>query len=92
MIVRILGEGQFNVPDDELAGLNDLDNQLVDAIDSGDRDTFKETLDALLSGVRDAGERLPDDALESSDFVLPPGDASLEEVKDLLSDEGLVPG
>ena len=27
-----------------------------------------------------------------SDLILPPADATLEEVRDLLSDDGLIPG
>jgi hypothetical protein len=34
---------------------------------------------------------VPDDALVDSDLILPPSDASLEEVRGLLGDEGLIP-
>ena len=49
-------------------------------------------LDALLNAVRAAGTPLPDESLEDSDLILPPADATLEEVRELLSDEGLIPG
>jgi hypothetical protein len=42
--------------------------------------------------VRELGEPLPDDALEPSELILPPPDASLDEVRDMLSDDGLIPG
>jgi hypothetical protein len=32
------------------------------------------------------------DALDESDLILPPADASIAEVKDLLGDDGLIPG
>ena len=46
---------------------------------------------ALLDAVRQQGDRLEDDSLEESDLILPPSDATLEEVRALLTDEGLVP-
>jgi len=47
---------------------------------------------ALLDAVRTGGTPLPVDALKDSDLILPPADATLEEVRDLLSDDGLIPG
>jgi hypothetical protein len=92
MIVRILGEGQLDLPDDALEDLNRRDDELVAAIDANDDDAFDRALAALLEGVRAAGQRLPDDYLGPSELVLPGGDSTLGEVRDLLSDEGLIPG
>ena len=92
MIVRILGEGQRTVDDGELEGLNALDNDLVAAVDSGDADGFGQALAALLDKVRQVGKALPDDEIVPSDLVLPSADASLDEVRELLGDEGLIPG
>ena len=61
-------------------------------MEQGDRETFSQSLDALLNAVRTAGTPLPDESLEDSDLILPPADATLEEVRELLSDEGLIPG
>ena len=92
MIVRILGEGQWNVSDDHLAALNELDSAVESAVDGEDRETFAASLAALLDAVRSGGVPLPDESLEDSDLILPPADATLEEVRELLSDEGLIPG
>ena len=92
MIVRILGEGQWEVSDDQLDGLNQLDAKVEAAVESGDQVTFSQSLDALLHAVRDAGTPLPDESLEDSDLILPPTDATLEEVRELLADDGLIPG
>lgn len=92
MIVRVLGEGQFDVPDDGLDELNELDGQLVAAIDARDNEKFARALQSLLDGVRSIGAPVPDDFLGPSDYVLPSSDATLEEVRDLLSEEGLLPG
>ena len=92
MIVRILGEGQRAVDDGDLEGLNALDNDLIAAVDSGDEDGFNRALSALLDKVRQIGKALPDDEIVPSDLVLPSADASLDEVRELLGDEGLIPG
>jgi hypothetical protein len=92
MIVRILGEGQYDVPDDAVEGLNVCDEAVVAAIESGDEAGFVAALAELLKGVHAAGTPSPLDALVPSDLVLPGADASLEEVRELLGDEGLIPG
>ena len=40
MIVRILGEGRYDVPDADLPAIEQLDAQLVDAMDRGDEAAF----------------------------------------------------
>ncbi|MFD4612028.1 hypothetical protein ACFWOT_28950 [Streptomyces sp. NPDC058440] len=92
MIVRIMGEGQVRLADDHLADLNKLDDELLAEMEKGDGPGFRRTLAALLSRVRELGEPVPDDSLEPSDLILPSADATLEEVRDLLSDDGLIPG
>jgi hypothetical protein len=92
VIVRILAEGQWTVADDQLDRLNALDSALEAAIADGDALTFAKSLEALLDAVRTSGSPLPDDALDDSDLILPPADATLEEVRELLNDDGLIPG
>lgn len=92
MIVRILGEGQVDVPDTELDSLNNLDEAVQQAVDGGDDEAFTQSLAALLNRVRQIGNPVPDDEILPSDLVLPSADASLAEVRELLGDEGLIPG
>jgi hypothetical protein len=92
MIVRILGEGQFDVPDEDIAGLNVLDDKLQQAIEASDETSFRAALTDLLNRVREIGRAVPVEELVSSKLILPGPDASLEEVRDLLSDDGLIPG
>ena len=92
MIVRILGEGQFDVDNGDLDALNTLDDALQAAVDGGDEARFAESLTALLTRVREVGKPLPADEIVPSDLVLPSSDASLAEVRELLGDEGLIPG
>ncbi|MFC4030266.1 hypothetical protein ACFO3J_02140 [Streptomyces polygonati] len=92
MIVRIMGEGQVRLDNAQVTELNTLDAELLAAIESGDEKGFHRTLGALLDGVRRLGEPLPDDSLEPSELILPSPDASLEEVRSMLRDDGLIPG
>lgn len=92
MIVRILGEGQFEVDDARLAELNYLDEALVTTCEAGDGEAFARDLVALVAGVRAAGTPVPDEYLGPSDLLLPGPDATLEEVQGMLSEEGLLPG
>lgn len=92
MIVRILGDDQYEVVDAEVAGLNELDDELQRAVDSGDERRFAAALAALLARVRAVGTKLPVDALTPSDALLPQDDASLAEVAETLHEEGLIPG
>ncbi|MEU3658879.1 hypothetical protein AB0E77_03820 [Streptomyces sp. NPDC032940] len=91
MIVRIMGEGQVRLADGRLAELNKLDDELLAEMENGDGPGFRATLQALLAKVHELGEPLPDDSLEPSDLILPSPDATLEEVRELLSDNGLIP-
>ena len=63
MIVRILGEGQWDVADDHVDALNELDAAVEAAVEAGDQAAFTERLAALLDAVRTAGHaaarRLP---------------------------------
>ncbi|MEU3447727.1 hypothetical protein AB0H29_10930 [Streptomyces thermolilacinus] len=91
MIVRIMGEGQVRLADGHFAELDRLDDELLAEMETGDGAGFRRTLHALLDRVRELGERLPDDSLEPSELILPSPDASLEDVRSLLSDDGLIP-
>lgn len=92
MIVRIMGEGQMRLDDSHLAALDVLDDELLAETESGDEEGFRRTLGALLDAVRRLGAPLPDDSLEPSGLILPAPDATLSEVREMLRDDGLIPG
>ena len=92
MIVRILGEGQFRVDDAATAQLNDLDANLETAVNRKDEAAFTAALTSMLAQVRAEGSALPPDILEPSDLILPAQDSSMDDVRKLLTDEGLIPG
>ena len=91
MIVRIAMEDQYRVPDDDAARLNELDNAVVDAVQAGDEERFRQLLDEMITLVRTDGEHLPDDELLSSDVILPPADISFEEAARGFTGDGLIP-
>ncbi|MFJ2604620.1 hypothetical protein ACIQOU_25045 [Streptomyces sp. NPDC091279] len=92
MIVRIMGEGQVKLAGSHFTELNSLDDELLAEVESGDDTAFRHTLHALLNKVRELGTPVPDTTLTPSDLILPSPDATLEEVREMLSDDGLIPG
>jgi hypothetical protein len=91
MIVRLMGEGQYQVDEELLSQLNDLDIEAQAAIDAEDEPALDDKLDQMWQLVRDRGEQLSEDELSASDLIIPPSDLTLEETRKLFSDEGLIP-
>jgi hypothetical protein len=87
MIVRILGEGRFNVPEGDMPAVEQLDAQLTDALDRADDVAFDSALNDLVNQVRHTGTLLPADDLQTSGLVVPHPGSSLSEVKELLAQE-----
>ncbi|MBS43248.1 MAG: hypothetical protein CMH83_08830 [Nocardioides sp.] len=92
MIIRVLGEGQYDVAERALGRLNQLDEVVEAAVEAGDEDAFRAALEDLLECVRTVGVPHAVDDLVESDLVLPHPDASLAEVREMLADDGLIPG
>ncbi len=92
MIVRILTEGQFNLPGAHVDELNEIDNRLVEVVEQQDRAGFETLLKEMLDLVREKGTEVPIDELVESDLVLPEPDITLEEAEELFTGEGVLPG
>jgi hypothetical protein len=91
VIVRVSGDGQFNLPDQDADRLNELDNRAVAAIDQGDETGFRELWSQMLELVASDGNRISDDELVESDVILPPRDISFDEARGEFTGEGLIP-
>jgi PspA-Associated protein len=91
MIVRISGEGQFDLADSESARLNELERVVIEAAEQGEEEDYKSAFAALLDHVRGAGAPVAEDELEGSDVILPPADTSLAEAAADFTGEGLIP-
>jgi len=92
VIVRIATEDQYELSDDHATRLNELDNAIVDAVDAGNEDTFRQLFDEMLGLIRRDGRPLDDDDLRDSEVIVPPPDLSFEEAGREFSGEGLIPG
>jgi hypothetical protein len=86
MIVRILGEGRYDVPDADMPPIEQLDAQLVDAMDRGDEAAFDGTLADLIGQVRHTGTLVAPDDVRTSSQVVPHEGSTLEEVRALLAE------
>jgi hypothetical protein len=91
VIVRLMGEGQFDVDDEVAKGLNDLDEQAAQAVEAGDEEQLRQLLGRMAEAVRMNGARVPDEQLDASEAIIPPDDLSLDEARRLFEDEGLIP-
>jgi len=91
MIVRIAGEEQFRLEGGAVAEVERLDRELLEAVERGEEDRFQETLQRLLSLVREQGSPLGEDELAASDLILPPPDTTLAEAREDFSGEGWLP-
>ena len=91
MIVRISGEGQFKLPDEDAGRLNELDNRAVSAVEQGDETGFRELWSQMLEIVASDGNAVDDEDLVESDVILPPRDISFEEARGEFTGDGLIP-
>jgi hypothetical protein len=91
VIVRLMGEGQYRVDDSVRERLNELDDEAMAALEASDETELDQRLEEMFALVRAEGEPLPDDDLSASDVIIPPSDLTLEETRELISHDGLIP-
>ncbi len=91
MIVRIAGEGQYTLPDEDAERLNQLDNDAVAAVEAEDRAKFAELWSQMLELVKTDGTEVDGEDLDASDVILPPRDITFEEAQAEFTGEGLIP-
>jgi hypothetical protein len=87
MIVRIMGEGQYDLDGEGAETLERLDHQLFEAIEGGDDATFATVLAEALETVRSIGTLVDPATIVPSDLTLPHPHATLDEVRQLLSSD-----
>jgi hypothetical protein len=91
MIVRISGEEQYELPDDDAGQLNDLENAVVAVVEGGREAEFPAAYRAVLDFVREHGRVIGDDELQGSDVIVPPADLTFQEAGTEFTGEGLIP-
>lgn len=91
MIVRLMGEGQWQVDEGIRERLNTLDDEALAALERNDEGELDGKLEQMWALVKSEGEPLPEEELSASDVVIPPADLTLEETRQLFEGEGLIP-
>ncbi|HEY9206723.1 MAG TPA: hypothetical protein VIO58_12465 [Candidatus Methanoperedens sp.] len=91
MIVRLMGEGQFEIDSKHLDEMNRIDNNIVKIVVKGDEKSFKTEFKKLFDYVRRNGKKMPDNILKPSDIIIPPADVTVKEAQEIFKGEGLVP-
>ena len=96
MIIRIVGEGQWQGPDIQKGHLNRIDARVEHAIGTTSQNELTEALTELVTTVRTVGTPIADDNIIDSDLIVPDVSATIEEVSVWLSEnpagDGLIPG
>jgi len=90
VIVRISGEGQYELEDSKRDELHTLERTVLDAVEQGREAEFAAAYSALIEDVR-SGRRVADDELVPSDVILPPADTTFAEAGEEFTGEGLIP-
>lgn len=91
MIVRIMTEGQYELPDGVYDELNEIDNRVVSAVEDEDQAGYQHAFNELLSLIRSRGTPLGPEELRESQVIVPPPDLTLEEAEHEFNGDGLLP-
>jgi len=92
VIIRVFTEGQFRVDDDTTEVLNQLDTVLETAIRNEDEILFQDVLNRIHDVVTNFGMPIDEDEIVQSEVFLPDLDATITEVREMLKEDGLIPG
>ncbi|WP_406660949.1 hypothetical protein V7O66_00020 [Methanolobus sp. ZRKC3] len=90
MIIRIMGEGQYEVPRSLFDELNVIDNRIVELVDQGNEEDYRTELLKLIQVIKSNGKQLDDSSIVESNIIVPPEDLSLKEAKDIFTGSGLL--
>jgi hypothetical protein len=90
VIVRISGEGQYELDDSGIRKLDELDTALTNAMDAGDEQEFHRLLKSTVEFIRQSGREVPADTVVPSEVIVPPDDTTMDEAKKFFTDEGLM--
>lgn len=91
MIVRVATEGQYEIGDQQVEAVRELDQKAHAECQAGDEQLFRSTFERLLALIHSHGRLLSDEELLPSELILPPSDVSFDEARAEFSGEGLIP-
>lgn len=89
MIIRIMGEGQYNVKSSLFDTLNKIDNTIVENVQKGDEKAYRKNLSKLISTIKSKGELVDNKELIASDIIVPPPDMTFKEAHDVFRGTGI---
>lgn len=92
MIIRIMGDQQYEVKSSIVDQLNKIDNKIVELVEKGDEKNFRKELLKMINLVRKKGKPLDPKVIVESQLIIPPEDLTLEEAKKIFTGEGIIPG
>jgi hypothetical protein len=90
VIVRISGQGQFELDDSAAKRLDQIDTQLTSAIEANDEESFRRFLKEAIGFVEQSGKPLDPTRVVPSNVIIPPDDITLSEARQFFTDEGLM--
>jgi len=91
MIVRLMGEGQYELEKKHIDEVNKIDNNIVKIINKGDEEVFRSEFKKLSEYVRKNGKRISDEVIKPSEIIIPPSDLTLDEAKRIFAGDGIFP-
>lgn len=89
MIIRIVSEGQYEVPSSLFDELNAIDNTIVELVSKGNEEEYVEELSKLIDMIKTNGKQLDDSDIVESNIIVPPGDLTFEEAKEIFTGVGV---
>jgi hypothetical protein len=92
MIIRIMGQGQFEVKSSLFDDLNKIDNKIVEYVQKGNEKGYKKSLADLIGIITREGQMVDNKELVESDVIVPPADMTLEEARQVFRGKGIFEG
>jgi len=92
MIIRVIGQGQYQVKSSLFDDLNKIDNQIVEYVQKGNEKAYKKSLAELIGRIVKEGETLDHKEIIESDIIVPPADMTLDEARQVFKGTGIFEG
>jgi hypothetical protein len=89
MIIRIMGEGQYQASEALCNELNQVDNRIVTLVEEGKVEEFRSELARLIAKIKEKAEPIDAKEIVESDLIVPPEDLSFKEAKAVFQGYGI---
>jgi hypothetical protein len=89
MIIRIMGDGQYQASEALCDELNEIDNRIVGMVEEGKAEEFRKELAKLISEIKEKAEAIDAKEIVESNIIVPPEDLSFEEAKAVFRGSGI---